>query len=64
MPAMAMVRYAGWELVIGTVLFSGSLYILVLTGVKPLGMITPLGGFAFLLGWLMLAIAAWQFTAS
>ncbi len=60
MPEVALVRNAGWALLAGTLLFSGSLYILVLTGVKPLGMITPLGGVAFLAGWLLLAIAAWQ----
>ena len=32
-----------------------------LTGIKPLGMITPFGGIAFLLGWLLLGIAAWQY---
>ncbi len=60
MPEVALVRNAGWALLAGTLLFSGSLYVLVLTGVKPLGMITPLGGVAFLAGWLLLAIAAWQ----
>lgn len=60
MPEVALVRNAGWTLLAGTLLFSGSLYVLVLTGVKPLGMITPLGGVAFLAGWLLLAIAAWQ----
>lgn len=59
-PEAPLVRNAGWAIVIGTLLFSGSLYILVLTGVKPLGMITPLGGVAFMAGWLLLAIAAWQ----
>jgi uncharacterized membrane protein YgdD (TMEM256/DUF423 family) len=61
MPDVSLVRNAGWSILAGTVLFSGSLYVLVLTGAKPLGMITPLGGVAFLLGWLLLAIAAWQY---
>lgn len=39
----------------GTVLFSGSLYVLALSGIKVLGAITPLGGVAFLIGWLLLA---------
>src|SRR3954471_14981938 len=43
--------WAGWLFVIGTVLFSGSLYLLALTGVRWLGAITPLGGVAFLAGW-------------
>jgi uncharacterized membrane protein YgdD (TMEM256/DUF423 family) len=42
----------------GIVLFSGSLYVLSITGVKQLGMITPFGGFAFLIGWALLAWAA------
>ena len=50
----------GWLFVVGTVLFSGSLYALSLSGIRTLGMITPLGGVAFLAGWLCLAIAAWK----
>ena len=61
MPETAMVRNAGWAIFLGTVLFSGSLYLLVLTDIKPLGMITPFGGIAFLVGWLLLGIAAWQY---
>lgn len=49
---------SGWALFIGIVLFSGSLYALSLTGIKPLGAITPIGGVAFLAGWVMLALAA------
>jgi uncharacterized membrane protein YgdD (TMEM256/DUF423 family) len=60
MPDVALVRNAGWAIFIGSILFSGSLYVLVLTGIKPIGMITPLGGVAFLAGWLLLAAAAWQ----
>jgi len=60
MPDLALLRNAGWALLIGTLFFSGSLYLLVLTGVKPLGMITPIGGVAFLVGWILLAAAAWQ----
>ena len=47
--------WAGWLFVVGTVLFSGSLYLLSLTGVRWLGAITPFGGVAFLAGWLALA---------
>ena len=50
---------AGWLFIAGTVLFSGSLYLLAVTGVRALGAITPLGGLAFILGWLALAWAAW-----
>jgi uncharacterized membrane protein YgdD (TMEM256/DUF423 family) len=44
-------RWSGWSFVLGTVLFSGSLYVLALSGLRWLGMITPLGGVCFLLGW-------------
>jgi uncharacterized membrane protein YgdD (TMEM256/DUF423 family) len=50
-----LVTTSGWLFVAGTVLFSGSLYLLSLTGVRWLGAITPLGGLAFLAGWLCLA---------
>ncbi|HSR16397.1 MAG TPA: DUF423 domain-containing protein [Gemmatimonadales bacterium] len=52
------VQAAGWCFVAGTVLFSGSLYLLTLTGARWLGAVTPLGGVAFLAGWLALALAA------
>jgi uncharacterized membrane protein YgdD (TMEM256/DUF423 family) len=54
----AAVTWAGWLFVAGTVIFSGSLYALVLTGVKGLGAVTPVGGLLFLAGWLALAWAA------
>ncbi len=47
---------AGWLFVAGTVLFSGSLYVLALTGARWLGAITPLGGVAFLAGWTCLLL--------
>lgn len=49
---------AGWLFLAGTVLFSGSLYLLAVTGAKWLGAITPLGGVAFIAGWVCLALAA------
>jgi uncharacterized membrane protein YgdD (TMEM256/DUF423 family) len=51
---------AGWLFIAGILLFSGSLYALTLTGLRTLGMITPLGGTAFIAGWLALALAAWR----
>lgn len=55
-----LVTWAGVAFAIGIVLFSGSLYVLTLTGIGKLGIITPLGGVAFLLGWLCLGLAAWR----
>ena len=52
---------AGWAFIVGTVIFSGSLYALSLTNIKLLGAITPLGGVAFIFGWGCLAVAAWSF---
>jgi uncharacterized membrane protein YgdD (TMEM256/DUF423 family) len=48
---------AGWLFLAGTILFSGSLYALALTGVRALGAVTPLGGVAFIAGWIALALA-------
>ncbi|MBF0140753.1 MAG: DUF423 domain-containing protein [Magnetococcales bacterium] len=46
---------AGWLLLAGTAIFSGSLYAIALTGMRILGAVTPVGGFCFLTGWLLLA---------
>ena len=54
------VRAAGVCFVGGTVIFSGSLYVISLGGPRWLGMVTPLGGVALLCGWLLLAVAAWR----
>ena len=48
-------RRAGWLFVAGTVLFSGSLYALALSGVRAWGAVTPLGGLCFIAGWAALA---------
>lgn len=54
------VSTSGWLFVIGTVLFSGSLYALSLTGVRWLGAVAPFGGLAFLAGWACLAWGVWR----
>ena len=51
---------AAWAFALGILFFSGSLYVLVLTGTKWLGAITPIGGVAFLVGWAMFAWAAFR----
>ncbi|MBM4267674.1 MAG: DUF423 domain-containing protein [Deltaproteobacteria bacterium] len=58
--APAGTSLAFWSFLAGVVLFSGSLYVLSLTGVRWLGAITPLGGLAFLVGWASFAWAALQ----
>lgn len=55
---------AGTAFLLGILLFSGSLYVLTLTGVTKWGMVTPLGGVAFLVGWFALALEAVQGTES
>ncbi|WP_438350529.1 DUF423 domain-containing protein [Paenibacillus sp. FA6] len=52
----SLIVMAGWFLFAGVILFSGSLYALSLSGIKKLGAITPLGGVAFLIGWVMVII--------
>ncbi len=56
-PGVPLVKTAGWFIVAGTVLFSGSLYVLVLSDIRAFGLITPLGGISFLVGWFILALA-------
>jgi uncharacterized membrane protein YgdD (TMEM256/DUF423 family) len=49
---------AGWLFTAGIVIFSGSLYVMVLTGARWLGAVTPIGGLALIAGWCVLALAA------
>lgn len=59
-PPGASLRAAGWLFISGTALFSGSLYLLALTGWRWWGAVTPIGGVLFLAGWLALAIGIWR----
>jgi len=52
----SLIPVAGWLFIVGTVIFSGSLYLLAFTGVKTWGAVTPIGGSLFLLGWLCLGV--------
>ncbi len=56
-------KYLWWSglfISIGIIIFSGSLYVLTLSGIKALGAITPIGGLSFVVGWIFLAIAIWK----
>jgi len=64
LPGSALLRSSALLFGIGIVVFSGSLYLLAVTGLRWLGAITPLGGLAFLAGWACLAAAAWTLTSS
>ena len=54
----SLANASGWLFLAGTVLFSGSLYAMTLTGIRALGAITPIGGVCFIAGWACLALAA------
>lgn len=60
MPQSPALRWSALLFVIGIIVFSGSLYVLSITGMRWLGAITPLGGVAFLCGWILLAAAVWN----
>lgn len=59
-PQTTLLKTSGWLFLIGILVFSGSLYLLSLTGVRWLGAITPLGGLAFIGGWACLAALGWK----
>jgi len=59
-PASSLPVWAGWLFVLGVVVFSGSLFVMAFTGLRWLGAITPIGGVAFIAGWLLLAFVAWR----
>lgn len=56
----ALLKWSGYLFTIGIILFSGSLYILSITGINRLGMITPLGGVAFLVAWALLFFSIYK----
>jgi len=59
-PGSRFIRWSGVLILAGIVLFSGSLYVLSLTGQRWVGRITPFGGAAFMIGWLLLAAGVWK----
>jgi len=59
-PQTALLKTSGWMFFLGILVFSGSLYLLSISGVRWLGAITPLGGLAFIGGWACLAAAGWK----
>ena len=59
MQDLKALNWAGWLMLCGIVLFSGSLYLLALSGIHWLGMITPFGGICFLIAWLLLCYSAY-----
>jgi uncharacterized membrane protein YgdD (TMEM256/DUF423 family) len=59
---VTQLSWAGYLILAGIIIFSGSLYVLSLTGIGILGAITPIGGVAFIAGWIMLIVAAVKFS--
>ena len=59
-PDNALLRSSGWLFFIGILVFSGSLYLLSISGMRWLGAVTPLGGLAFIAGWGCLAATGWK----
>lgn len=59
-PQTTLLKTSGWLFFLGILVFSGSLYLLSLTGVRWLGAVTPLGGLAFIGGWACLAAVGWK----
>jgi uncharacterized membrane protein YgdD (TMEM256/DUF423 family) len=59
-PGSRLVAAAGWAFALGTLVFSGSLFILVLSGVRAWGAVTPFGGTLLILGWGLLVAGAWR----
>ena len=60
LPGSVWLKWSAWIMLAGIILFSGSLYVLALTNVRWLGIITPIGGIAFIVSWLLLAMAAFR----
>ncbi len=60
LPGSVQLQWAGWLFLVGIILFSGSLYLLSAAGLVWLGAVTPIGGTAFLAGWILFAVAAFR----
>ncbi len=57
LPDSSLLKWSGWLMVGGILIFSGSLYVLATTGIKWLGAITPIGGLCFITSWILMALA-------
>ncbi|WP_445665268.1 DUF423 domain-containing protein [Fodinibius sp. AD559] len=59
-PNSSFLQWSGWLMLAGIIIFSGSLYILSISGIRWIGAITPIGGLCFIVAWILLALASWQ----
>lgn len=55
-----LLQWSGWMMIAGILVFSGSLYILSIAGIRWMGAITPIGGLCFIISWILLALAVWK----
>jgi uncharacterized membrane protein YgdD (TMEM256/DUF423 family) len=60
LPDSSMLEWSGWLMIFGILIFSGSLYILSISGIRWMGAITPIGGLCFIASWLFIALAVWK----
>lgn len=60
LPDSPLLKWSGWLMICGILIFSGSLYILSIGGIRWLGAVTPIGGLCFITSWILIALAAWK----
>ncbi|NGP89245.1 DUF423 domain-containing protein [Fodinibius halophilus] len=60
LPNSSLLSWSGWLMLAGILIFSGSLYILSISGIRWLGAITPIGGICFITAWILLALTVWK----
>lgn len=60
LPDSELLKWSGWLMIGGILLFSGSLYILATSGLRWLGAVTPIGGLCFIVSWILFAVAVWK----
>lgn len=60
LPDSALLEWSGWLMIFGIFIFSGSLYLLSISGIRWLGAITPIGGLCFIASWILLAVSVWK----
>ncbi len=60
LPDSGLLKWSGWLMIGGILLFSGSLYILATSGLRWLGTVTPFGGICFIVSWILFAVAVWK----
>lgn len=63
-PARRLIGISAWLFIAGTLIFSGSLFILVLSGISAIGALTPVGGLLLIAGWAVSALGAWRLAAT